>query len=322
MTCHRARHRPRVVGRCALLTVAVGIRAARRHANRPSRSRSTPEEVGREPCPDSRFECVTITVPRDHFSNGGETWEVTYAIQPAAVETPRDVRHDHRRPGVGRHLLRRRLHRRDVTVRSPTTTTSCSSTSAGRALRAGALRRGRHRRSTGHRSTTTADDAVDEIDATARARSSTTASTRATSTSTTCPTTHPPGGRGSRGRPPAPRRRPDRRCTARATARSSCRRTRPRTPTRVAALIVDGVVDLTVDVRPWYDESRPRLRRRARAHLAGLRRRRGVRRRCGHRRSRGRLRRARRAARRGPDRVRAAAARRHHRDRASSPPPT
>jgi pimeloyl-ACP methyl ester carboxylesterase len=46
----------------------------------------TTEEVGREACPESRFECVTITVPRDHFASGGETWEVTYAIQPAAVE--------------------------------------------------------------------------------------------------------------------------------------------------------------------------------------------------------------------------------------------
>jgi pimeloyl-ACP methyl ester carboxylesterase len=46
------------------------------------------EEVERATCPDSRFECVTITVPRDHFASpgDGDTWEVTYAIQPAAVE--------------------------------------------------------------------------------------------------------------------------------------------------------------------------------------------------------------------------------------------
>jgi pimeloyl-ACP methyl ester carboxylesterase len=43
-------------------------------------------EVRREACPESRFECVTITVPRDHFNTGGPTWEVTYAIQPAGVE--------------------------------------------------------------------------------------------------------------------------------------------------------------------------------------------------------------------------------------------
>jgi pimeloyl-ACP methyl ester carboxylesterase len=45
-----------------------------------------PGMVRSEPCPESRFECVTITVPRDHFGSDGETWEVTYAIQPAAVE--------------------------------------------------------------------------------------------------------------------------------------------------------------------------------------------------------------------------------------------
>ncbi len=44
------------------------------------------EVVSREPCPESRFECVTITVPRDHYDADSPTWEVTYAIQPAAVE--------------------------------------------------------------------------------------------------------------------------------------------------------------------------------------------------------------------------------------------
>lgn len=45
-------------------------------------------EVRREPCPDSRFECVTITVPRDHDAppGAGDVWEVTYAVQPATGE--------------------------------------------------------------------------------------------------------------------------------------------------------------------------------------------------------------------------------------------
>ena len=40
--------------------------------------------VKSEKCPDStRFECVTLAVPRDHFVAGGPTWNVTYAIQKA-----------------------------------------------------------------------------------------------------------------------------------------------------------------------------------------------------------------------------------------------
>lgn len=45
-----------------------------------------PDVVRTEQCPDSRFECVTLTVPRDHFGTDPTAWEVTYAIQPAAVE--------------------------------------------------------------------------------------------------------------------------------------------------------------------------------------------------------------------------------------------
>ena len=41
--------------------------------------------VGTKPCPESRFECVTLAVPKDHFAAaGGDTWNVTFAIQRAA----------------------------------------------------------------------------------------------------------------------------------------------------------------------------------------------------------------------------------------------
>jgi pimeloyl-ACP methyl ester carboxylesterase len=41
--------------------------------------------VGSKPCPDdSRFTCTTLSVPRDHFTPGGPTWDVTFAIQRAA----------------------------------------------------------------------------------------------------------------------------------------------------------------------------------------------------------------------------------------------
>lgn len=39
---------------------------------------------GTKPCPESRFECITLAVPRDHFTPGGPTWDVTFAIQRAA----------------------------------------------------------------------------------------------------------------------------------------------------------------------------------------------------------------------------------------------
>lgn len=43
--------------------------------------------VGRQPCPESRFECVTLSVPKDHFAEpGGETWDVAFAIQRASGE--------------------------------------------------------------------------------------------------------------------------------------------------------------------------------------------------------------------------------------------
>ena len=42
--------------------------------------------VSTEPCPDSRFECITLAVPRDHFSGDATTWNVTFGILRAAVE--------------------------------------------------------------------------------------------------------------------------------------------------------------------------------------------------------------------------------------------
>ncbi len=43
--------------------------------------------VGTKPCPESRFECITLAVPKDHYAApGGPTWDVTFAIQRAAKE--------------------------------------------------------------------------------------------------------------------------------------------------------------------------------------------------------------------------------------------
>jgi pimeloyl-ACP methyl ester carboxylesterase len=42
-----------------------------------------PTLVARRPCPGSRFECITLAVPRDHFAPGGPSWDVTFGIQRA-----------------------------------------------------------------------------------------------------------------------------------------------------------------------------------------------------------------------------------------------
>jgi pimeloyl-ACP methyl ester carboxylesterase len=39
--------------------------------------------VKKEKCPESRFECVTLSVPRDHTAQGGPSWDLTFAIQRA-----------------------------------------------------------------------------------------------------------------------------------------------------------------------------------------------------------------------------------------------
>ncbi|MDP9482138.1 MAG: alpha/beta hydrolase, partial [Chloroflexota bacterium] len=40
--------------------------------------------VKKEACPESRFECITLAVPRDHTSAGGPTWDLTFGIQRAS----------------------------------------------------------------------------------------------------------------------------------------------------------------------------------------------------------------------------------------------
>ena len=40
--------------------------------------------VKKEKCPESRFECVTLSVPRDHAVRGGPNWDLTFAIQRAS----------------------------------------------------------------------------------------------------------------------------------------------------------------------------------------------------------------------------------------------
>ena len=52
----------------------------------PAALPQTPKVVKIGTCPDSSFTCVTLAVPRDHFTAGGPTWDVTFAIQRAAKQ--------------------------------------------------------------------------------------------------------------------------------------------------------------------------------------------------------------------------------------------
>ena len=50
---------------------------------------ASPQVVARRPCPASRFTCITLRVPRDHFAPaGGPTFDVTFALQ-RATRSPR-----------------------------------------------------------------------------------------------------------------------------------------------------------------------------------------------------------------------------------------
>ncbi len=56
-------------------------------ASSPGTSNAAYTFVGTKPCPESRFECITLAVPKDHFAPpGGDTWDVTFAIQRAKNE--------------------------------------------------------------------------------------------------------------------------------------------------------------------------------------------------------------------------------------------
>ncbi len=65
--------------------------AASPSSGAPSPSASPPTGTGKvdytlvkwAPCPKSRFECITLAVPRDHADPSGPKWEITYARQRA-----------------------------------------------------------------------------------------------------------------------------------------------------------------------------------------------------------------------------------------------
>ncbi len=47
-------------------------------------NRPGPRVVSKKPCPESRFTCITLRVPRDHFSSASNaTFDVTFALQKA-----------------------------------------------------------------------------------------------------------------------------------------------------------------------------------------------------------------------------------------------
>jgi pimeloyl-ACP methyl ester carboxylesterase len=50
-----------------------------------------PTVVRSEPCPDSIFTCITIRVPRDHFTGGGPTFDVTFGLLRATRQPRKGV---------------------------------------------------------------------------------------------------------------------------------------------------------------------------------------------------------------------------------------
>ncbi len=71
--------------------VAVVVVAAAGGSAQASSTSATGEQpwthVSTQPCPDSRFECTTLAVPRDHADPDGPQWEITFGLLPAAVES-------------------------------------------------------------------------------------------------------------------------------------------------------------------------------------------------------------------------------------------
>jgi pimeloyl-ACP methyl ester carboxylesterase len=49
----------------------------------PGTSGTTWKFVKTAQCPDSTFQCITLSVPRDHFTAGGPNWDVAFAIKRA-----------------------------------------------------------------------------------------------------------------------------------------------------------------------------------------------------------------------------------------------
>ena len=73
----------------AVAASGLGVSAAddRTATTEPPAGGATFTHVSTSPCPESRFECTTLAVPRDHTAPDGPTWEITFGVQPAAVES-------------------------------------------------------------------------------------------------------------------------------------------------------------------------------------------------------------------------------------------
>ena len=83
------RRSPAASGRRAERGLVPGVAASSAPSVAPSASPAAAAAawtfVGKKACPESRFECITLAVPKDHTAAaGGPTWDVTFAIQRAA----------------------------------------------------------------------------------------------------------------------------------------------------------------------------------------------------------------------------------------------
>ena len=74
---------PGRIGDTRCVPIGRAPRPRRRLRLRPAPSAGGWTFVKQEKCPESRFECVTLSVPSDHFTQGSAPWDVTFAIQRA-----------------------------------------------------------------------------------------------------------------------------------------------------------------------------------------------------------------------------------------------
>ena len=84
----------RRAGHLVVFAVAIASLGTTTRAAEPPGSTAPPTSepttwslVSTDPCPDGRFDCTTLAVPRDHNDPEGPTWEITFGLLKAAVES-------------------------------------------------------------------------------------------------------------------------------------------------------------------------------------------------------------------------------------------
>src|SRR3954471_3163468 len=88
---HRAVRRGMLIGGLLVTLItplaAPGSALAGPRRPPPAAPTKVPPVVRQVPCPESIFTCITIRVPRDHFTSSGPTVDVTFALHRATATT-------------------------------------------------------------------------------------------------------------------------------------------------------------------------------------------------------------------------------------------